>query len=75
MVEVADVQADPDGRVTGAWDTLVNPGRDVGATSIHGITAQDVLRAPTFAQVAPGSSSCSAAVCWWRTTRASTPGS
>lgn len=53
VVEVAVVHADQDGRVTGVWDTLVNPGRDVGATRIHGITAGDVMRAPTFAQIAP----------------------
>lgn len=53
VVEVAVVHADVDGRVTGAWDTLVNPGRDVGATRIHGITGGDVMRAPTFAQIAP----------------------
>lgn len=50
VVEVAVVHADVDGRVTGVWDTLVNPGRDVGATRIH---AGDVMRAPTFAQIAP----------------------
>jgi DNA polymerase-3 subunit epsilon len=53
IVEVAVVHADVDGRVTGAWDTLVNPGRDVGATRIHGITGGDVMRAPSFAQIAP----------------------
>ena len=54
IVEVAVVHADVDGQVTGAWDTLVNPGRDVGATRIHGITGGDVMRAPTFTQIAPG---------------------
>lgn len=53
VVEVAVVHADPTGEVTGLWDTLVNPGRDVGATRVHGITAGEVLRAPTFAQIAP----------------------
>lgn len=53
VVEVAVVHADSNGRVTGVWDTLVNPGRDVGATRIHGITAGEVMRAPTFAQIAP----------------------
>ena len=32
---------------------LVNPQRDVGPTHIHGITARDILDAPTFSQVAP----------------------
>lgn len=53
IVEVAVVHADPDGRVTGTWDTLVNPGRDIGATHIHGIAAKDVAAAPRFAQIAP----------------------
>ena len=29
-------------------ETLVNPGRDVGARHIHGITAEDVAHAPMF---------------------------
>ncbi len=53
VVEVAVVHADVDGRVTGAWDTLVNPCRGVGATSVHGIADVDVRTAPTFAQIAP----------------------
>lgn len=52
VVEVAVVHAAVDGRVTGAWDTLVNPCRGVGASSVHGITDADVRSAPTFAQVA-----------------------
>lgn len=53
IVEVAVVHADPAGRVTDVWETLVNPGRDVGATSIHGITGREVMRAPSFAEIAP----------------------
>lgn len=34
-------------------DTLVNPGRPVAATEIHGITDVDVADAPSFADVAP----------------------
>jgi len=34
------------------WSTLINPGRDVGPTHVHGITAADVVDAPTFAEVA-----------------------
>lgn len=40
-------------RIEGEWATLVNPGRDVGPTRIHGITAKDVLDAPRFADIAP----------------------
>jgi DNA polymerase III subunit epsilon len=52
VVEVAVVHADPHGTITGRWETLVNPGRDLGPQSIHQIRAADVLEAPTFAQVA-----------------------
>ena len=53
VVEVAVVHLGPDGRITGQWDTLVNPGRDLGPQHIHRIRACDVLGAPTFAQIAP----------------------
>lgn len=53
IVEVAVVHVDRNGTVTGAWETLVNPGRDVGPTHIHGITASSILEAPTFEQIAP----------------------
>jgi DNA polymerase-3 subunit epsilon len=52
VVEVAVVHADPHGTITGRWDTLVNPGRDLGPQSIHQIRAADVLDAPSFAQIA-----------------------
>lgn len=52
VVEVAVVQVSPDGERERSWTTLVNPGRDLGPQRIHGISASDVVRAPTFAQVA-----------------------
>jgi len=52
MVELAVVQVSVGGQVTSEFSTLINPGRDVGPTRIHGIRAADVLQAPTFAQVA-----------------------
>ncbi|MEO7374059.1 MAG: 3'-5' exonuclease, partial [Terrimesophilobacter sp.] len=52
VVEVAVVHADPHGTITGRWETLVNPGRDLGPQSIHQIRAADVLDAPTFDQIA-----------------------
>ena len=48
MVYVSD-----SGDIQDRWSTLVNPQRDVGPTRIHGITASDVLDAPTFAEIAP----------------------
>ena len=51
VLEVAVVRLSPDGDVTDAFCTLVNPGRDVGVTHVHGITASDVADAPTFAEI------------------------
>lgn len=51
VVEIAVVHADESGRQTHRWDSLVNPGRDLGPQHIHGIRAADVLDAPTFAQI------------------------
>ena len=53
VVEIGIVVLSDDGVVEAEWTTLVNPQRDVGPTYIHGITARDVLEAPTFAEVAP----------------------
>lgn len=53
VVEVATVCTDPELEISGSLETLLNPQRDVGPTSIHGITARDVYDAPTFHEVAP----------------------
>ena len=39
IVEIAIVTLDQDLTVVDEFDTLVDPGRDVGPTGIHGITA------------------------------------
>jgi DNA polymerase-3 subunit epsilon len=52
VIEIAVVHTDRLGQITGAWDTLVNPLRDLGRRP-HRITARDLERAPTFAGVAP----------------------
>ncbi|SDZ16044.1 exonuclease domain-containing protein [Herbiconiux ginsengi] len=52
-IEVAVVHSDPDGTITGRWDTLLNPGRDLGRQDIHRISAAEILRAPTFSDIAP----------------------
>lgn len=54
VLEVGAVYMDPDLRIDGGIETLVNPQRDVGPTRIQGITARDVFDAPTFDRVAPG---------------------
>ena len=52
IVEVAVVHLDANAEITGEFCTLINPGRDVGPTHYHGITAADVHNAPTFAAAA-----------------------
>lgn len=52
ILEIGIVSVSEDGDVLDEWSTLINPGRDVGPTRIHGITARDVLSAPTFQDVA-----------------------
>jgi len=52
IVEVAVVHVSPDGEITGAWETLLNARRDLGPQHIHGITAAEILRAPTFERMA-----------------------
>ncbi len=53
VVEIAVVYVSGQGVIQDSWSTLVNPQRDVGRTDIHGITATDVVSAPTFAEIAP----------------------
>jgi DNA polymerase III subunit epsilon len=52
VIEIAIAHVDRDGRVTGLWETLVNPKRDLGPQELHGIRSADVRKAPTFEQVA-----------------------
>jgi DNA polymerase-3 subunit epsilon len=53
IVELAVVHVDDHGLITGQWETLLNPGRDLGPQQVHGIRATDILEAPTFAEVVP----------------------
>jgi DNA polymerase III subunit epsilon len=52
IVEIAVLTLDCDGRVHDEFETLVQPMRDVGPTWIHGVDANMVRDAPTFADVA-----------------------
>lgn len=51
VVEVAVVHVSPHGTITGSWETLLNPGRDLGPQHIHGIRAAEIMHAPTFEQI------------------------
>ena len=53
VVEIAVVQLDCDLSPCGEFTTLINPGRHIGATDIHRISARDVVGAPRFEQIAP----------------------
>src|ERR687886_2108778 len=53
IVELGVVLLDDRGEVEAEFETLINPGRDVGPTHLHGIRAADVAEAPSFAEVAP----------------------
>jgi len=53
VIEVAVVHVDESGVITGQWDSLVNPNRDLGAQHIHRIAAADIIGAPTFEQIVP----------------------
>ncbi|MCP2326989.1 DNA polymerase-3 subunit epsilon [Hamadaea flava] len=52
VVEIAIVHVDAAGNAEREWCSLVNPERDLGPQAIHGITAGEARRAPTFSQLA-----------------------
>lgn len=52
VLEIATVTLDLDGQVVDEWDSLVNPGRDVGPTWLHGINSRMLYRAPSFNAIA-----------------------
>lgn len=52
VIEIGVTHVDDDGTITGRWETLVNPQRDLGPQHIHGIRAADILDAPVFSDVA-----------------------
>lgn len=51
IVEFACMLLGADGREIEYYETLINPERDIGPTHIHGISAKDVIKAPTFKDV------------------------
>lgn len=53
VVEIGITHVEDDGSISGQWETLVNPQRDLGPQHIHGIRSADLLDAPTFEDVAP----------------------
>jgi DNA polymerase-3 subunit epsilon len=51
VIEIGIVRLDEDFEVIEVWETLINPQRDIGPTSIHGLTASDLADAPSFGDV------------------------
>lgn len=52
VIELAALMMRLDGEVIREFVTLLNPERDIGPTSIHGLTASDIIAAPRFPEVA-----------------------
>ena len=52
ILEIAVVMVDAKGGVVDEWSTLVNPCRDVGPSSVHGLRSRDLIDAPLFEDVA-----------------------
>lgn len=52
IAEIAIVRMNRHGEVLDRWETLINPERDLGKQSLHGIQSRDLLSAPTFKDVA-----------------------
>jgi len=52
VVEIGVTHVEDDGTISGRWETLINPDRDLGPQRIHGIRAADVLDAPLFSDIA-----------------------
>lgn len=52
VVEVAVVVIQSDGLIEREFVSLVNPVRDIGPSSIHGLTSEDLLHAPQFGEIA-----------------------
>lgn len=52
VIEIGVVLIALNGAVLGEYETLVNPRRDIGPTSIHGITSAELVHAPSFEEIA-----------------------
>lgn len=52
IVELAAVVVEDNGTTVREFVSLVNPERDIGPMSIHGLCSEDVLGAPRFAEIA-----------------------
>jgi DNA polymerase III epsilon subunit family exonuclease len=53
ILEIGVTRLTPDGKIVDTLDTLINPGRAVQATHVHGITDEMVGDAPDFRDIIP----------------------
>lgn len=53
IIEIGIIILDSTGVPTDTWSSLINPGRPVGASFIHGISDDDVAGAPSFSEALP----------------------
>lgn len=51
VIEIGVVRTDSNGQIVGEFQTLIQPHQDVGRTDIHGISATDLIDAPTFGEI------------------------
>lgn len=51
IIEIAILNLDEDLHQVDEWVSLLNPQRDIGPRSIHGISALDVVEAPPFEEI------------------------
>jgi len=51
IAEIAVITTNRTGEIVDSWETLINPQRDLGKQSIHGIQSRDLLNAPTFSEL------------------------
>lgn len=51
VIEVGLVRVDVRGRILDTYTTLVQPNRDLGPVSVHGIRGRDVESAPSFEEI------------------------
>ena len=52
VIEIGLVHVSPDGVIEREFETVLNPGRDLGPTHVHGLRGADVKHAPTFEAIA-----------------------
>lgn len=52
VIELAALIMRLDGEIIREFVTLINPERDIGPTSVHGLTAADIVAAPRFSDIA-----------------------